>query len=241
MVNLIFEIARKELRSYFTGRMSMLRNLLMLAIFSIVPIMKIDATMKVSGYGAEITGQSLETYLLFSSMYAIVMGSSIAVMAFPYEKEMRTIEYLFSLPLKDIEIFTGKALAAIVAGLGGLAFVMAMISGYVLILNGHLIQWTTPFPVTSILLTALVIAPMVVVMSVLIIVAVSGFVSSVRVTYMPTYLIAGSIIGLSFVKYGMGVDAIVIDAIIIGILAVGIVATLAVALKTFNRERIVSN
>ena len=75
MVNLIFEIARKELRSYFTGRMSMLRNLLMLAIFSIVPIMKIDATMKVSGYSAEITGQSLETYLLFSSMYAIVMGS----------------------------------------------------------------------------------------------------------------------------------------------------------------------
>ena len=118
-------------------------------------------------------------------------------MAFPYEKEMRTIEYLFSLPLKDIEIFTGKALAAIVAGLGGLAFVMAMISGYVLVLNGHLIQWTTPFPVTSLLLTALVIAPMVVVMSVLIIVAVSGFVSSVRVTYMPTYLISGGIIGLS--------------------------------------------
>ena len=82
---------------------------------------------------------------------------------------------------------------------------------------------------------------MVVVMSVLIIVAVSGFVSSVRATYMPTYLIAGGIIGLSFAKYGLGVDALVIDAIIIGILAVGIAATLAVALKTFNRERIVNN
>jgi ABC-2 type transport system permease protein len=240
MVNVIFEIARKELRSYFTGRMSMLRNLLMLAIFSIVPIMQIDAVMKATGYNATLVGQSLETYLLFSSMYAVVMGSAIAVMAFPYEKEMRTIEYLFSLPLKDIEIFAGKALAAIVAGLGGLTFVMAMISGYVLVLNGHLIQWTSPFPVTSILLTALVIAPLVVVMSVLIIVAVSGFISNVRATYMPTYLIAGAIIGLSFAKYGLGVDALVIDAIIIGVLAIGIVATLAVALKTFNRERIVS-
>lgn len=241
MVYITLEIARKELRSYFTGRMSMLRNLLMLAIFSIVPITQIDAVMKASGYSAEITGQSLETYLLFSSMYAVVMGSSIAVMAFPYEKEMRTIEYLFSLPLKDSEIFAGKTLAAIVAGLGGLAFVMAIISGYVLVINGHLIQWTTPFPVTSLLLTALVIAPMVVVMSVLIIVAVSGFVSSVRVTYMPTYLIAGLVIGLSFVKYGAGIDALVIDAVIIGFLAISIAVTLAVALKTFNRERIASS
>ena len=67
-----------------------------------------------------LVGQSLETYLLFSSMYAVVMGSAIAVMAFPYEKEMRTIEYLFSLPLKDSEIFAGKALAAI-AGRAGRA------------------------------------------------------------------------------------------------------------------------
>ncbi|MGA9140840.1 MAG: hypothetical protein WBZ29_11485 [Methanocella sp.] len=241
MVNVIFEIARKELKSYFTGRMSMLRNVLMLAIFSIVPITQIDAVMRASSYDAAAVGQSLEAYLLFSSMYAIVMGSAIAVMAFPYEKEMRTIEYLFSLPLKDSEIFAGKALAAMAAGLGGLAFVMAMIGGYVLVLNGHLIQWTTAFPTLSLLLTALVIAPMVVVMSVLIIVAVSGFISSVRATYLPTYLIAGGVIGLSFAKYGLGVDALVIDAIIIGVLAVGIAATLAIALKTFNRERIVNN
>jgi ABC-type Na+ efflux pump permease subunit len=241
MVNVIFEIARKELKSYFTGRMSILRNLIMLAVFSILPIMQIDATMKATGYDAALVGQSLETYLLFSSMYAVVMGSAIAVMAFPYEKEMLTIEYLFSLPLKDSEIFAGKALAAIAAGLAGLAFVMAMISGYVLVLNGNLIRWTTPFPTASLLLTALVIAPLVVVISVLIIVAVSGFISSVRATYLPTYLIAGGIIGLSFAKYGLGVDALVIDAIIIGILAAGIVVTLAVALKTFNRERIVTS
>lgn len=241
MVNVILEIARKEWLSYFTGRMSLIRNLIMLAIFSILPIMQIDAVMKATNYDAGIVGQALETYLLFSSMYAVVMGATIAVMAFPYEKEMRTIEYLFSLPLKDSEIFTGKALAAIVAGLGGLAFVMTVISGYVFVLNGHLIQWTSSFPTVSLLLTALVIAPMVVVMSVLIIVAVSGFISSVRATYMPTYLIAGGIIGLSFAKYGLGIDVVLIDAVIIGVLAAGIVVTLAVALKTFNRERIVSN
>jgi ABC-2 type transport system permease protein len=238
VVNVIFEIARKELLSYFTGKMAMVRNLLMLAIFSIVPIMQIGQVMTATNYDAEAVGQSLEVYLLFSGMYAVVMGSALAVMAFPYEKEQKTIEYLFSLPLRDSEILAGKAIAAVVAGLGGLAFVMAVISGYVFILNGHLIQWTTPFPTTSLLLTALVIAPMVVVLSVLVIVAISSFVSSVRVTYMPTYLIAGMVVGLSFAKYQAGIDPLLMDVIIIGLLAICIVTAFTVTLKTFNRERI---
>jgi ABC-2 type transport system permease protein len=238
MVNIIFEIARKELLSYFTGRMAMLRNLLMLAVFSIVPIMQIGQVMTATNYDAQAAGQALEAYLPFSSMYAVVMGSAIAVMAFPYEKEQKTIEYLFSLPLKDSEILAGKTIAAIVAGLVGLAFVMTMICGYVFVINGHLIQWTTSFPTASLLLTALVIAPLIVVLAVLIIVAVSSFVSSVRMTYMPTYLMVGLIIGLSFVKYQEGFDPLLMDAVIIGFLAISIAVAFLVSLKTFSRERI---
>jgi ABC-2 type transport system permease protein len=238
MVNLIWEIARKELLSYFTGRMAMLRNILMLAIFSIVPIMQIGQVMTATGYDAQAIGQALEAYLPFASMYAVVMGSAIAVMAFPYEKEQKTIEYLFSLPLKDSEILAGKTIAAVVAGLAGLAFVVTMICGYVFVLNGHLIQWTTPLPVLSLLLTALVITPLIVVLSVLVIVAVSSFITSVRMTYMPTYLMVGVIIGLSFAKYQEGIDPLLMDVAIIGILALGIAAAFAVTLKTFSRERI---
>lgn len=238
MVNVIFEIARKELLSYFTGRVAMVRNLLMLAVFSIVPIMQVDAVMRATNYSAQAIGQSLEAYLPFSSMYAVVMGSAIAVMAFPYEKEQKTIEYLFSLPLKDSEILAGKTLAAIAAGLAGLAFVMTLICGYVFVLNGHLIQWATPFPTVSLLLTALVITPLIVVLSVLVIVAVSSFVSSVRMTYMPTYLMVGLVIGLSFAKYQAGIDPLLINVIIIGVLAAGIAAAFTITLKTFSRERI---
>ncbi len=241
MVNVLWEITRKELMSYFTGRMAVLRNLIMLAIFSYVPISQINGALAASGYSSAVLGQSLETYLLFSSFYAIMTGSSIAVMAFPYEKEMKTIEYLFSLPLKNFEIFTGKALAAIIAGLIGLAFVMALVTGGVLAVNWSVIQWTTPFTTVSLLVTALVIAPMTVLLSVLIIVAVSSFITSMRMTYLPTYVIIGIFIGLSFVKYQTGVDALLIDGVMIGLLAVCILGALAVSLKTFNRERIAGN
>jgi|AGTN01.2.fsa_nt_gi hypothetical protein len=238
MVNIIWEIARKEVLSYFSGKMSMVRNLIMLAIFSIVPIMQVDAVMTATNYDASSIGQALEAYLPFASMYAVVMGSAIAVMAIPYEKEQKTIEYLFSLPLKDGQILAGKTLAAIAAGLAGLAFVTALIYGYVFVFNGHLIQWTATFPTASLLLTTLVITPLIVVLAVLVIVAVSSFVSSVRMTYMPTYLIVGMIIGLSFVKYQEGVDPLLMDAAIIGFLLVLIVAAFTVTLKTFSRERI---
>jgi ABC-type Na+ efflux pump permease subunit len=238
MVNIVWEITRKELMSYFSGKMAVLRSLIMLAIFSYVPISQINGALAASGYSSAVLGQSLETYLLFSSFYAIMMGSTIAVMAFPYEKEMKTIEYLFSLPLKDFEIFAGKALAAIVAGLGGLVFVMAVISGYILLADGPMIQWTTPFPTASLMLTVLVIAPLLVLLSVLIIVAVSSFLASMRMTYLPTYVIMGVFIGLSFAKYQTDIDTLLIDGVIIGLLAVSILLALAISLKTFNRERI---
>jgi ABC-2 type transport system permease protein len=238
MVNVICEIARKELLSYFTGRMAMLRNIIMLGIFSIVPVMQIDKVMTATSYDAQAIGQALEAYLPFASMYAVIMGSAIAVMAFPYEKEQKTIEYLFSLPLKDSQILAGKAIAAVAAGLAGLAFVTAVICGYVFVLKGNLIQWGTSFPTMSLLLTALVITPLIVVLAVLVIVAVSSFISSVRMTYMPTYLIVGLIIGLSFVKYQEGVDPLLMDAVIIGFLAIAIAAAFTVTLKTFSRERI---
>jgi ABC-type Na+ efflux pump permease subunit len=238
MVNIVWEITRKELMSYFSGKIAVLRSLIMLAIFSYVPISQINGALAASGYSSAVLGQSLETYLLFSSFYAIMMGSTIAVMAFPYEKEMKTIEYLFSLPLKDFEIFAGKALAAIVAGLGGLVFVMAVISGYILLADGPMIQWTTPFPTASLMLTVLVIAPLLVLLSVLIIVAVSSFLASMRMTYLPTYVIMGVFIGLSFAKYQTDIDTLLIDGVIISLLAVSILLALAISLKTFNRERI---
>lgn len=241
MVNVTWEIARKELLSYFTGKAAMLRNLIMLGIFCLVPITQIDNALRAGGYSSAVLAQSLEFYLLFSSFYAIVMASTIAVMAFPYEKEQKTIEYLFTLPLKDSEILAGKALAAILAGIGGLAFVMSVILGCVLVLNGHLIQWDTPLPTQSILLTIFVIAPMIVVLSVLIIVAISGFISNARMTYMPMYVIAGLVMGLSFARSGLGEYAMLANGVIIALLAVAIAVTFVVSVKTFNRERIAGN
>jgi ABC-2 type transport system permease protein len=238
MVNLIFEIARKELLSYFTGKMAMMRNMIMLAVFSIVPIMQIDRVMVATNYDTGAIGQALEAYLPFSSIYAVVMGAAIAVMAIPYEKEQMTIEYLFSLPLKNGEILAGKMLAAIAAGLAGLAFVMTLICSYVLVLNGHMIQWTSSFPTLSLMLTALVITPLIVVLAVLVIVAMSSFITNVRMTYMSTYLMVGIVVGLSFAKYQAGIDPLLMDGAIIGFLAVCIAAAFTVTLKTFNRERI---
>lgn len=238
MVNITLEIARKELLAYFTGKMTVIRNMIMLLIFCYVPITQIMSVVRENGYSSSALAGALDFYLLFSSFYALIMASSIAVMAFPYEKEQKTIEYLFTLPLSDIEIFAGKTLAAIVAGLAGLAFVMTVILGYVLVLNGHMIRWETPLPIVPLLLTISGIAPLIVVFSTLLVVAVSSYISSARMAYLPTYIIAGTVIGLSAIRMEPGVDALLVDMGIIAGLAIGIIIALTISLKTFNRERI---
>lgn len=80
----------------------------MLAIFSIVPIQQVHSIISYNFYTASSLSIALETSLLFASFYAMVVSSTISAMAFPYEKEQKTIEYLLSLPLTDKEIFWGK-------------------------------------------------------------------------------------------------------------------------------------
>ena len=56
----------------------------------------------------------------------------MAVMAFPIERDQKTMEHLLSLPLTNGEIFLGKFLSAVVTGIAGLLIVFSVVIGYTL-------------------------------------------------------------------------------------------------------------
>jgi hypothetical protein len=85
----------------------------------------------------------------------------------------------------------GKALAAIIAGLASLAFIFSIIIGYTFVRDGSKIIYDKGIITPALMISSLIIAPLLIILSTLMIVAVSSYVAGVREAYMSNFVIFG--------------------------------------------------
>lgn len=239
-MNVILELARKEILSYYSSKPALLRNVIMLGIFSVVPVQQVLGVLEATGYSTLALSQTLQFYMVFAGLYAVIVSASISMMAFPMEKDFKTLEYLLSLPLKDKEIFAGKTLAAVISGLASLVLIDAIIVVAIFVFAGDKIAWTSGILTPGLVIAAIVLSPSFVVLSTLLMVAVSAFLKTSREAYFATFIAIGLFLGVIYARNIIAADMIEADILIAAALLALSAASYIVAVKTFSRERLIS-
>jgi ABC-2 type transport system permease protein len=240
MVNVILEIARKEIISYYGRKGIIMQNALLALIFCFVPLQQIQGAIVASGYRASVFSGTMEFYLLFGSLYPVVIASGISIFAFPVERDIKTIEHLLSLPLTNAEIFLGKALAAVATALVWAAIMFTVILGYTLYSNGEHIIWDAPLFTPSLSIMLFAIVPAIILLSTLMTVALTSYISNTRGAYMINIVAMGAMIGVTGARSVLMVEPAVFNMVLLGALLLLLVATYAVSVKSFNREKLIA-
>jgi ABC-2 type transport system permease protein len=238
MVNVILEIARKEVTSYYARKGIIMQNALLAIVFCLVPIQQISANIAAAGYHASAFTGILDFYLLFAAFYPIVIASGISIFAFPVERDQKTIEHLLSLPLTNAEIFLGKVLAAVVTALVWAVIIYSAILGYTLTMNP--IVWDAPLLTPSLSILLFAIVPAIILLSTMLTVALTSYISNTRGAYMVNIVIMGIMIGLTGARSAMPVEAATFNLVLLGFLALLLAATYLLSMKGFNREKLIS-
>ena len=240
MVSVIFEIAKKEISSYYGKKSVIIQNALLLLVFCYLPITQISSIMAVEGYKSSVLSIALDAFLLVAAFSPIVIASGIAIFAFPVERDQKTMEHLLSLPLTNGEIFMGKALASIVTGLIGAAVVFSVVIGYLVFESGQPIIWDAPLLTPSLAVLIFGVVPAVIVLSTLMIVALSSLIANARSAYIFNLVIMGVMVGLIAAKAALPVDAAVYNTGVLVLVIVMIVVAYTVGIKAFNREKLIA-
>jgi ABC-2 type transport system permease protein len=238
MVNVIFEIARKETLSYYSQKSAFLRNALFLLLFSYLTISQTNTTLGQYGYKASILSAALNVLLVMAAIFPVSMASGLSVMAFPIERDQKTLEYLLSLPVSDSEIFLGKFLAAVATGLAGMVLIFAVIFGYLLLTCN--IVWDAPLLTGALSLMVFAICPMLVIMLILTTVAISSHISS-RELYIVNVVSMFVLLGLNVAVVTLNIDALTFNAGLTVVLAAAIVGAYMLGTRTFNRESLIKS
>jgi len=254
MVNVIYEIAKKETVSFYSNRGNLIRNGLLLLVFCYIPISQIGKILGQSGQSSGVltsvllgqsssTGSSLlsalNILLLLAAFYPVLISSQMAVMAFPVERDQRTLEHLLSLPLTDGEIFLGKFLSAVLTGLAGLVFVFAVVIGYTLA-NSN-IAWNTLLLNESLALLIFVISPMMVILVTLLTVVLSSHISSPRDAYIVNLLIMMAMLGLNVAIASVNVDIFMFNVGLAVFLILATIILYIAGINTVSREKLISS
>lgn len=239
MVNVIFEIARKEVVSYYGRKSIIVQNLILFLVFCYLPIEQVGSLLASNGYRASALA-SLDVLLMVASFFPIMVACGISVMAFPVERDLKTIEHLMSLPLTDGEIFLGKALAAIATGLVGMALVYSVVIGYLLAVEGGRIVWDAPLFTPSLAVFIFAVAPLLVALSAMMLVAISGYISNTRESYIVNVVLMGAMIGVNSARLAIPVDPLMFNLGLFALLLALVVVTFVIGMKVFSRERLIS-
>ena len=158
-------------------------------------------------------------------------------MAFAAERDQKTLEHLLSMPLSDNEIFLGKFLAAVIAGLAGLLLVFSVVIGYTVFSNP--IVWNAPLLTGSLSLLTFVVSPMIVIMFSLISTVLSRYLSS-RDSFITNLASVGVLLGIFALKETVTVDALAFNAVLAVIISATVVTLYVFGARKFNRESLVS-
>jgi ABC-2 type transport system permease protein len=238
MVNYILEIMKKEISSYFNQKSAILRNVLFLGLFGGLTIYQLTKVVDQYGTTAAIISSGLNVLLALAAIFPVQMAGGISVMAFPVERDQKTLEHLLSLPLSDRQIFLGKFLAAVVTGIVGLALILVIVFSFVFfsynVAPGVLLSYN------SLDLMAFAICPLLVVLLILMTVAVSSHISA-RETYIVNIFSVFILMGLNIAVASLNIDPFTFNAIVTAILAIGIVIMYLIGIGTFNRESLVKS
>ncbi len=240
MASVILEIARKEALSYYSRRSIIVQNIILLFAFSIIPIEQVGSVLASGGHRISSLSSTLDVLLLIAAFYPIMVANGISVLAFPYEKDQKTIEHLLSLPLSDKEIFLGKALAAIITGWAGLALVYSIVFGFTFFVDGSSIVWDAPLVTPSLAVSIFVVAPMLVVLSTMALIAISSYISNTRESYIINIILMGVVIGVGNVRPAINVDPLLFDLGLATVLAILAFMAYVVGIKAFSREKLIS-
>ncbi len=238
MVNVILEIARKEVTSYYARKGIIMQNALLAIVFCLVPIQQISANIAATGYHASAFTGLLDFYLLFAAFYPIVIASGISIFAFPVERDQKTIEHLLSLPLTNAEIFLGKVLAAVATALIWAVIIYGAILGYTLTMNP--IIWDAPLLTPSLSILLFAIIPAIILLSTMMTVALTSYISNTRGAYIVNVVIMGIMIGLTSARSAMLVEAATFNLMLLAFLALLLVVTYVLSVKGFNREKLIA-
>jgi ABC-2 type transport system permease protein len=238
VVNVIFEIARKETISYYSQKSALLRNTLFLLLFSYLTISQTTKTLGQYGYTSTILSITLNVLMPLAAIFPVTMASGLSIMAFPVERDQKTLEYLLSLPVSNREIFLGKFLAALATGLAGMVLIFAVIFGYLLLTCN--IAWDAPLLTGSFSLMLFLISPMLVILLILATVVISSHISS-RELYIVNVVSMFVLLGLNVAAVTLNVDALTFNEGLAVVLAAAIVGAYLLGTRTFNRESLIKS
>ena len=236
MVNVILEIAKKEIKTFFRQSRAF-ATVIMLLIFACLSVYEIHNVLARSGYTSSALSSALGTFLFLAAIFPASITSGISFMAFSVERDQKTLEHLLSLPLSDNEIFLGKFLAAVIAGLAGLALAFSVVIGYTVLSNA--IVWNTPLFTSSLSLLTFVVAPMLVITFALIASILSRYLSS-RDSFISNLVSMGVLLGVFAVRETITLDAYSFNLLLGVVLVVAIIGMYVFGAKNFNRESLVS-
>lgn len=236
MVNVILEIAKKEIKTFFR-RSRAFTTFIMLLIFAYISIYDIQNLLAHSGYTSSALSSALGTFLFLAAVFPASLTSGVSFMAFAVERDQKTLEHLLSLPLNDSEIFLGKFLAAVIAGLAGLLLAFSVVIGYIVLDNP--IVWNAPLFSSSLSLLTFVVAPMLVITFALIASTLSRYLST-RDSFITNLISMAVLLGIFALKETVTLNAYSFNLLIAAVLTAAIVGMGIFGVKNFNREKLVA-
>jgi len=236
MVNVILEIAKKEIKTFFRQSRAF-ATVIMLLIFAYISVWNIQNVLAHSGYTSLALSSALGTFLFLVAVFPASLTCGISFMAFAVERDQKTLEHLLSLPLNDNEIFMGKFLAAVIAGLAGLLLAFSVVIGYTVL--SYPIVWNAPLFTSSLSLLTFVVAPMLVITFALIASILSRYLSS-RDSFITNLISIAVLLGVFALKETVTLDAFSFNLLIGAVLATAIVGMGIFGVKNFNREKLVA-
>jgi ABC-2 type transport system permease protein len=236
MVNVILEIAKKEIKTFFR-RSRAFTTFILLLIFAYISVYEIQNVLQQTGYTSSALSSALGSFLFLAAVFPASLTSGISFMAFAVERDQKTLEHLLSLPLNDNEIFLGKFFAAVTAGLAGLLLAFSVVIGYTVLNNP--IVWNAPLFTSSLSLLTFVVAPMLVITFALIASILSRYLSS-RDSFITNLVSMAVLLGVFALKETVTLDAYSFNLLIGAVLATAIVGMGIFGAKNFNREKLVA-
>ncbi|HTY92014.1 MAG TPA: ABC transporter permease subunit [Methanocella sp.] len=238
MADPLFEIMKKELTSYYSQMGTIFRNGIFLVLFGALTIYQLTQVVARYGPTAQIIAAGLDVLLALAAFFPVNMAGGISVMAFPVERDQKTLEHLLSLPLSDRQIFLGKFIAAAIAGIAGMALMYVVIFGFITL--NYSITPSAILSDGSLDLMAFAICPMLVILLILVTVIVSSRVSA-RETYIVNIFSVFVLMGLNIAVSTLNIDTMMFNTALAILLVPAILVSYVIGTRTFNRESLIKN
>ncbi len=241
MSRVVWDVAKKELRTTFRSKRTLLITILLFLGVAIIPAFKVEDTLG----GAEVTTEVLlpmvDAFLMIAFFAPLFVASRVAESAFLAERDRKTLEHLLSLPVSDRDLFLGKFLPGLVVGIVVEIAVAASLLAFMAAKFPMAMAGAAPL-VPALVVTILVMGPVLIALSVLVVLVLSTRLSSTREASMGSLGVVLIPVILYMLKFTgtVPLDPLAFNAVASLLLGVVSLALAVLGVGTFNRERLVA-